>query len=436
LDPKLSGKAIQVTAPTHLPARSSKTSEKLVLLPETTEERDEKELEDFEDEEDAGPPKDEELRQRRQKVGRGRTDAERLPKSQRTTEGQLARVTAYCTAQSYKLRSTAQFVRDQHGAKTKLYDDCLYCVYQLPLLGGSEGYRVRSSPVVKNPGGRSVLDEQIEANEQRQYREGWVSESNEYSVRGNEYTPHVSTPPLETQDLQYQYSSQTNGDHGPTSQDWQNYSHKQEHDRRESTDSNSGLFSISSPHQGVSPHAYTMAELFIFSYGVAVLWNFTPNQEKDLLADLTFSSTFSLASAANSKTMSQKAAALAPSANLLPLMTRPLDESDFETEEFHFQYDSSVEKPRIFNDMITLRTSDHMIKLAMSHAVAQSTKLSYFEERMQQTMTEAQYVPRRLALEGRLGMTRHEVVGLVGRLFEGRVDVNLCKSMPSSQTAQ
>ena len=434
LDPKLSGKAIQVTAPTHLPARSSKTSEKLVLLPETTEERDEKELEDFEDEEYAGPPNDEELRQRRQKVGRGRTDAERLPKSQRTTEGQLARVTAYCTAQSYKLRSTAQFVRDHHGAKTKLYDDCLYCVYQLPLLGGSEGYRVRSSPVVKNPGGRSVLDEQIEANEQRQYREGWVSESDEYSVRGNEYTPHVSTPPLDGAGRQYEYPSQTNGDHGPTSEDWQNRAHEQEHDRRESTDSSSGLFSISSPHQGVSPHAYTMAELFIFSYGVAVLWNFTPNQEKDLLADLTFSSTFSLASATNSKPMSQKAAALTPSANLLPLMTRPLDESDFETEEFHFQYDSTVEKPRIFNDMITLRTSDHMIKLAMSHAVAQSTKLSYFEERMQQTMTEAQYVPRRLALEGRLGMTRHEVVGLVGRLFEGRVDVNLCKTTPSSRT--
>ena len=124
---------------------------------------------------------------------------------------------------------------------------------------------------------------------------------------------------------------------------------------------------------------------------------------------------------------SQKAAALAPSSTL-PLVTRPLDESDFETEEFHFQYDETADKPRIYNDMITLRTSDHMIKLAMSHAIGQSTKLSFFEERMQRTMTEAQYVPRRLALEGRLGMTRQEVVGLVGRLFEGRVDVNLCKS--------
>ncbi|KAJ9628805.1 Sad1-interacting factor 3 [Taxawa tesnikishii (nom. ined.)] len=79
--------------------------------------------------------------------------------------------------------------------------------------------------------------------------------------------------------------------------------------------------------------------------------------------------------------------------------------------------------------MITLRTSDHMIKLAMSHAIAQSTKLSFFEERMQRTMTEAQYVPRKLALEGRLGMTRNEVVALVGKLFEGRVDVNLSSNM-------
>jgi uncharacterized Rmd1/YagE family protein len=430
LDPKLSGRGAnlgilttQLSAATHLPARSSKTSEKLVLLPETTEEGAEKEEDEFEEDEEA-PPDDEELRQRRLKLKRGKSQAERLPKSQRTSEMQLARVTAYCTAQSYKLRSMAQFVRDQHGAKTKLYDDCLYCVYQLPLLGGSEGYRVRSSPVVKNPGGRSVLDEQIEANEQRQYRDGWVGESAEYSVRGNEYQPDVSTPPPDAEQDQI---PQANGDPSSAHQeDWSVI--EDDHHRRESSDS-SGALSYPSPQANVSPYANTVAELFIFSYGVAVLWNFSPNQEKDLLADLTFSSSTALANATGkgSGVLSQKAAALAPPSTGLPLMTRPLDESDFETEDFHFQYDSSIEKPRIFNDMITLRTSDHMIKLAMSHAIAQSTKLSFFEERMQRTMTEAQYVPRRLALEGRLGMTRHEVVGLVGRLFEGRVDVNLCK---------
>ena len=437
LDPKLSGRGVPLVGggAAHLPARSSKTSEKLVLLPETGDdegnEEKERVMEGFADE-DGAPPRDEEVRRRRQGVGAGRgtSDAERLPKSQRTAEAHLARVTAYCTAQSYKLRSTAQFVRDQHGAKTKLYDDCLYCVYQLPLLGGSEGYRVRSSPVVRNPGGRSVLDEQIEANEQRQYREGWRGESDEYSVRGNEGSgsPYTSTPPVEA------YTNGEDATPASSAQDWvavQDPEQEQHTERRESSDSSSAALSFPSPQPVISPHAHTTAELFIFSYGVAVLWNFTPNQEKDLLADLTFSSASSTPPAAShrhSSLLSQKAAALAPPSTGLPLMTRPLDESDFETEEFHFQYDSSVTKPRIFNDMITLRTSDHMVKLAMSHAVAQSTKLSFFEERMQRTMADAQPVPRKLALEGRLGMTRREVVALVGRLFEGRVDVNLCES--------
>lgn len=38
----------------------------------------------------------------------------------------------------------------------------------------------------------------------------------------------------------------------------------------------------------IAPDAFAFAEMYIFSYGVAVFWNFTPNQEKDVLADLTF----------------------------------------------------------------------------------------------------------------------------------------------------
>lgn len=422
LDPKLSGKGIPLSG-AHIPARSSKTSEKLVLLPETTEEDQD---EHFSEEDDSAPPKDDELRRRRQAARGGKSEAERLPKSQRIADPQLARVTAYCTAQSFKLKSTAMFVRDQHAAKTKLYDDCLYCVYQLPLLGGSDGYRVRSSPVVKHPGGRSVLDEQIEANERRQYREGWGEESEEYSVRGSSSPYHANSPPDEEMHMP-NHDKQQNG----TREEDGGWEQEREAGRRESSDSNSA-FSFPSPHSGINPNAHTVAELFIFSYGVAVLWNFTQNQERDLLADLTFSTVAAMPSSARHsipQQISAKSAALAPP-SALPLMTRPLDESDFETEEFHFQYDREADKPRIYNDMITLRTSDHMIKLAMSHGIGQSTKLSFFEERMQRTMESAQYVPRRLALEGRLGMDRKEIVSLVGKLFEGRVDVNLCKPFP------
>lgn len=413
----------------HIPTRSSKVSEKLVLLPET-EEDEEDSKSDEDDGEDERPPDDEEMKRRKARKS-GKSRAERLPKSQRTAEAQLARVTAYCTAQSYKLRSMATFVKDQHGAKTKLYDDCLYCVYQLPLLGGSDGYRVRSSPVVKNPGGRSVLDEQIEANERREYREGWRDESDEYSVVGNETynTMMQDQQDADQQVLDAEELEQRESHMNETNQSLQQQDQANGELRRESTHSASSDRSFPSPGQAISPDAHTVAELFIFSYGVAVFWNFTSNQEKDLLADLTFSSAVPtpVSHLHPRSQMSAKASLQLPSATAVPLLTRPLDESDFETEEFHFEYDEGIEKARIYNDMITLRTSDHMIKLAMSHAVGQSTKLSFFEERMQRTMAEAQYVPKQLALEGRLGMSRSEVVALVGSLFEGRVDVNLCK---------
>jgi hypothetical protein len=131
----------------------------------------------------------------------------------------------------------------------------------------------------------------------------------------------------------------------------------------------------------------------------------TERQEKDILADLTFSE----------------------HETGISLVTRPQEEDDFETEELHFEYNPLTERPRVFNDMITLRSGDHMIKLAMSHAIAQSTKLSFFEERMNQTMLDAQHVPKHLALTGELGMSRTQIVQILGRLFKSRVDVNLCK---------
>ncbi|KAF2222560.1 hypothetical protein BDZ85DRAFT_129543 [Elsinoe ampelina] len=399
LDPKLSGRPLPIPSG-HIPARTSKVSEKLVLIPDPGSPPDDRS--ELGEDDDSAPPNDEEIAARKRKGRHGsKSYAERLPKARRADK--LARVTAYCTAQSFKLRTTAEFIRDQHGAKTKLYDDCLYCVYQLPLLGGSDGYRIRSSPVLKNPGGQSVLDEQIEMNERRAYREGWRDEHAEYSVIGNE--------------------GQMSPDQ--TRQEEPERQAEQYDDRDERRPSNASSLDYPSPRTPIAPDATMAAELFIFSYGVAVFWNFTEHQEKDMLADLTFSSSSSVQAAKFDQLRNSPYTGLTKA----PLLTKPLTEADFETEEFHFEYNREVEKPRIFNDMITLRTSDHMIKLAMSHAIGQSTKLSFFEERMARTMSEAQYVPRKLALEGRLGMSRTEVVTLVGKLFEGRVDVNLSSNM-------
>lgn len=355
-----------------MPARTTKVSEKLVLLPETVPEEDE-EKGDFDADNDAEPPRDDEEARRHgvSQALKGKSYAERLPKARRAEK--LARVTAYCTAQAYKMKSTAAFVKDKHGAKTKLYDDCLYTVYHLPLLPGSEGYRIRSSPVLKSPGGKAVLDEEIERSERRDYHEGYFEDAESYGVRGNEGNDEI-----------------------PTNRE----GHQNHDDGRRGSDQSRRS---ESPTR-IAPDAFTFAEMFVFSYGVAVFWNFTEKQEKDILADLTFSA----------------------SATGVSLVSRPQREEDFETEEFHFEYSPDIPRPRVFNDMITLRSGDHMIKLAMSHAIAQSTKLSFFEERMANQMIEAQHVPRRLALTGKLGMKRQEVVMILGRLFKSRVDVNLC----------
>jgi uncharacterized Rmd1/YagE family protein len=386
-----------------VPSRTTKVSEKLVLLPETVEEKDGSDEDELTNtaavlgsavvgEEDR-PLRDEELDVLRKRGGvRGKSYAERLPKVKRGDK--VARLTAYCTAQAYKLKATSEFLKKKHEAKTKLYDDCLYTVYHLPLLQGIDGYRLRSRPILKTPGtGKTVLDLEIERSERRDVHEGYFDEF-AYSVRG--------------QDHEHDHSHEGS----PSDHDQQHPSGRLERtvseDRGRQLERYLDLQGAvaNSPVNPLMPDAKNFAEMFVFSYGVVVFWNFTEHQEKDILADLTF---------AENETGTS-------------LLTRPLDQGDFETEEFHFEYSSNLKRPRVFNDMITLLPrSDHMVKLTISHAIAQSTKLCFFEERMSETMLDAQHVPKRLALTGELNMTRTEIVKILGRLFKSRVDINLCK---------
>jgi uncharacterized Rmd1/YagE family protein len=357
------------TGQQNMPSRTTKISEKLVLLPEADESTggsDEEESGGVLKDDETGPPKDEELDILRKRGGlRGKSYAERLPKGQRTEK--FARLTAYCTAQSYKMKSTSEFLRTKHDAKTKLYDDCLYSVYHVPVLPGVDGYRVRSRPILKTPGtGKTVLDLEIERNERRDDHMGYGEYP--FDVHGGSNGGG---------------SSHASDDHGRDMD-----------------------ISPLSPVNRLAPDAKNFAEMFVFSYGVVVFWNFTETQEKNILADLAF----------------------AENESGVSLVTRPLDQSDYETEEFHFEYSTDIKRPRVFNDMITLLPrSDHMVKLTISHAIAQSTKLCFFEERMSETMLDAQHVPKRLALTGELNMTRTEIVKILGRLFKSRVDINLCR---------
>lgn len=361
----------------HIPGRTSKLSEKLVLLPEADDQVSDEDVETELSlshrlaEGDERPLRDEERDVLRKRGGiRGKSYAERLPKVQRTAE--VSRLTAYCTAQAFKMRHTAEFLRKHHDARTKLYDDCLYVIYALPLLPGSEGYRVKSRAILRTPGtGKTVVDLEIERSEQSDHA-GYFDDD---SFTSTSPESRRSSDPL----------ANGNG---------------------EGIRVSAGSDPTSPNPNRFTADAKNFAEMFVFSYGVVVFWNFTEAQERDILADLTFSE--------NETGVS--------------LAAHPLDHGDYETEEFHFEYNADAKRPRIFNDMITLLPRfDHMVKLTISHAMAQSTKLCFFEEKMVGTMADAQHVPKDLSMTGRLAMERTDVVRILGRLFQSRVEINLCK---------
>ena len=75
--------------------------------------------------------------------------AERLAKSQRD-ESMLPRVTAYCTCEAYKLVATQNFLTEQHSVQgAVIYDEALYARYELPLRNGEGGFRVRTGEAKK-----------------------------------------------------------------------------------------------------------------------------------------------------------------------------------------------------------------------------------------------------------------------------------------------
>ena len=80
-----------------------------------------------------------------------------------------------------------------------------------------------------------------------------------------------------------------------------------------------------------------------------------------------------------------------------------------------------------------------MIKLTISHAIAQSTKLTLFENRIDETIMTTQHIPIVMAKTGKVPMSRYQldildsskliirtaITKKIGQLFVMRINVNL-----------
>lgn len=290
------------------PQRSTKKTEKLKLLPNP-------DLEDGEDEESG---RDVYSQYTRIKDPTARRDAARLGKSDRS---RLPRVTAYCTANRYDMDGLMRFLKGRgkaRGANPKLIDECIYTPYAYTKPAQAAQPPSLSTQPRRHSTGGGTFDDDAQ-------RQATRADPGDVSAHDSGYGDVFTA----------------DGAH---------------HDAnaRRSLSSDQGLL-LSSVAEEVPVHApdnlpdfdvqVHTPEVFLFDYGVIVVWGMLESQEARFLRDIA-------------KFEVEK---LAP--------------DDVETEQFNFYYTREYQA-RIYNDFITLRDKhNYMSKLAISHALAQSVKV-------------------------------------------------------------
>lgn len=134
----------------------------------------------------------------------------------------------------------------------------------------------------------------------------------------------------------------------------------------------------------------TKGDLFYFSYGVVVCWGFTEEEEKEILVSVK------------------------------EFEKEPLGKT--ELDEFTYCYADSM---KIDEDEIHLQNKSNLTKLAVSHGLAQSVKLTTFEELIQKTIDHTKHLPTDLAKKGKIPLSRREISKKMGELFIERNFINL-----------
>jgi uncharacterized Rmd1/YagE family protein len=99
------------------PQRTSKTSQKLVVLPSAVQ------IQPL-------PPSREPLADGEgpsSSTGEGRSEGERMSKEQRQRSG-CRRLTAYCVAEGFRMKLLSAFLKREHGVAPRVFDEAVYAV--------------------------------------------------------------------------------------------------------------------------------------------------------------------------------------------------------------------------------------------------------------------------------------------------------------------
>ncbi|KAK4169373.1 Sad1-interacting factor 2 [Cladorrhinum sp. PSN259] len=334
------------------PQRSTKNAQKLKLLPNP-------ELEDDGADEESG--REVYSQYTRIKDPTARRDAARLGKADRD---RLPRVTAYCTANRYQMDGLMRFLKGRgkgRGANPKLIDECIYTPYSY------------SSKQVEQQHQHQQEQREHERHQQQLQQLNHSRHQPERRHSTGEVMPDSSC--IHHEDL----IDLTSGNGiPPTPLDLSQESAMITQDDLLDFDT-----------------AVHTPEVFLFDYGVVVIWGMTAAQEQRFLKEIA------------------------------KFEVEKLGPDDVETEKFNFYYTQEYQA-RIYNDFITLRDKhNYMTKLAISHALAQSVQTSLFEELIASTIDTCKDIPTQIALTGKIDLSRSQINMQIGELFILRISIHL-----------
>lgn len=136
--------------------------------------------------------------------------------------------------------------------------------------------------------------------------------------------------------------------------------------------------------------AHQDSDIFFFPFGALVCWGLSEEQERQILKDI-----------------------------------RPFEQQRLDLLEEDVFYYIYGEEAKIEDDEIVLPNHDSLTKLAFSHGLAQSVKLSVFEQTIQKTIHLTKELPELLAKQGSIKLSRQDIRRMMGRLFIDRSSINL-----------
>ena len=133
-----------------------------------------------------------------------------------------------------------------------------------------------------------------------------------------------------------------------------------------------------------------VGDVFIFPYGVIVSWGLSEEEERRVLSDIN------------------------------PFERLSLSKPEY--DNFTFSYGSPS---KIYQDEIVLQTPSILTKLAVSYGVAQSVKLTVFEDAIRKTIENTKQLPQELVRKGKIPLSRKDISRKIGELFLERNSINL-----------